>query len=406
MVAKINCGKNMRGILNYNENKVQQGQAKCIEENMFGRSVENLSFNAKWSRFLDYMERNRRATTNAVHISLNFHPDETLTQDALINIAATYMSKIGFGEQPYLVYKHVDAGHPHLHIITTNINKQGKRIILYNIGKEKSEKARKEIENEFSLVRASGRLPKRDLAQPIKVERAHYGKMETKRTIANIVTEVTRTYRYTSLPELNAVLNQFNVMANMGSEKSQMRAKGGLIYCLLDNNGKPIGVPVKASAIYGKPTLKYLARQFKLNAALRAPHREQIRNLVEESIARDPKHWQQYLLRSGIHTVMRKSPEGRVYGITFIDHKSRSVFNGSDLGKAYSAKGILDRVKPDAKSGGGTLESSLPSIAGSTIAAEWSQLVVDLTHAEDKDLTSPDVTLRRKRKKRKLLKRP
>ena len=38
-------------------------------------------------------------------------------------IADEYMQKIGFGEQPYLLYQHNDAGHPHIHIVTTTLKK-------------------------------------------------------------------------------------------------------------------------------------------------------------------------------------------------------------------------------------------------------------------------------------------
>ncbi len=57
------------------------------------------------------------------------------------------MSKIGFGDQPYLVYQHFDARHPHIHIVTTNIKSDGSRIKTHNIGRNQSERARREIEN-------------------------------------------------------------------------------------------------------------------------------------------------------------------------------------------------------------------------------------------------------------------
>jgi type IV secretory pathway VirD2 relaxase len=158
MVAKVNSGKDIRGILNYNENKVMEGVAKCIHENLFGQEVGKLSFNTKLKGFENFMNQNRRATTKAVHISLNFHASEKLSQDTLTGIASTYMDKIGFGNQPYLVYQHFDAAHPHVHIVTTNIQRDGKRIELYNIGKNQSEKARKEIEEDFKHREESKRL--------------------------------------------------------------------------------------------------------------------------------------------------------------------------------------------------------------------------------------------------------
>ena len=43
------------------------------------------------------------------------------------------------------------------------------------------------------------------------------------------------------------------------------------------------------------------------------------------------------LADQGINVVIRRNAEGRIYGITFIDHESRSVWNGSQLGKELSA---------------------------------------------------------------------
>ena len=67
------------------------------------------------------------------------------------------MDKISFGEQPFLVYNHTDAGHPHIHIATINIKPDGNRIDIHNIGRNQSEQARKEIEIEFNLIKASKR---------------------------------------------------------------------------------------------------------------------------------------------------------------------------------------------------------------------------------------------------------
>ena len=41
--------------------------------------------------------------------------------------------------------------------------------------------------------------------------------------------------------------------------------------------------------------------------------------------------------------MLRQNDTGRIYGITYVDHKSKVVFNGSDLGKQYSANAIQER---------------------------------------------------------------
>lgn len=398
MVAKVNSGKDIRGILNYNENKVTEGVAKCIHENLFGLDVEKLSFYAKLKGFENFMNQNRRATTKAVHISLNFHASEKLSQDRLTDIATTYMDKIGFGNQPYLVYQHFDAAHPHIHIVTTNIKSDGNRIILYNIGRNQSEKARKEIERDYNLVKASGRKQDNNEKQSIAPSKIEYGKAETKRSISNVVRYVTRTYKYTSIPELNAVLGRYNILADRGSENSQMNQKNGLLYRLTDAKGNKVGVPIKASSIYGKPTMKYLEKQFKLNDALRTPHKERVKKCIDDAFQGKPviskAAFVWGLNKESIHVLFRQNEEGRIYGITFVDNKTKVVFNGSDLGKAYSAKAITDRLtnpKPQSP----RLETQPQSIL------EIEPIISDLTHAESFDTISPDAAMKKRRKKRK-----
>jgi hypothetical protein len=422
MVAKVNSGKNIRGVLNYNEKKVKEGVARCIHENLFGRDVAMLTFNAKLKGFENYISQNRRATTNAVHISLNFHASENLNQDRLTEIATTYMDKIGFGNQPYLVYEHLDAAHPHIHIVTTNIDKEGKRILLYNIGKNQSEKARKEIETDFKLVKASGRSHHPEEIRAVDIQKVSYGKSETKRSIANVVRSVVRSYKYTSLPELNAVLRQYNVMADRGSERSGMNANKGLVYRVIDDTGKKVGVPIKASAIYGKPTLPYLERQFKLNEALRIPHKERLKKCLDDAIKGMPSFNEATFLdalsKEGITALFRKNEAGRIYGITFVDNNTKAVFNGSDLGKAYSANAITEKlVVPAPAQAGRAAETpkTPPQPSGSfeaiarhvepdsdffaVVRTSAEQLIIDLTEGEAFDHSSPDAAMKRRRKK-------
>jgi hypothetical protein len=154
MVAKIESGKSLTGALHYNEHKVDLGKAELLTTNGYTKSDDLLSFNDKLFRLTDLAARNLRTKTNTIHLSLNFDINESIADEKLTNIADEYMRRIGFEDQPYLVYKHFDAGHPHIHVVSTNIQANGKRISLNNIGKLKSEPARKAIELEFGLVKA------------------------------------------------------------------------------------------------------------------------------------------------------------------------------------------------------------------------------------------------------------
>jgi hypothetical protein len=339
MVAKINQGKSLIGALNYNENKVQNNKAQLIDANGYFKDLQDLKFYDKLLRLTDLAARNERTKTNAVHISLNFANGEELQIDKLQEIVADYMEQLGFGNQPYLAYQHSDAGHPHVHIVTTNIQSSGERISLHLLGKTKSEKARKAIEINYGLVKAESSAKQKYSLERVSLSQVEYGKTETKRAITNVVNEVLKSYKFTSIPELNAVLNHYNIVADRGAEDSRMYEKNGLVYWVMDQKGRKIGVPIKASSIYGKPTLKTLEDRFRLNEVLRKPLKEQLKMAIDQMLLKPltKTDFQKELSAKGIQVIFRENDEGRLYGVTFVDHGTKSVFNGSDLGKQYSA---------------------------------------------------------------------
>jgi len=153
MVARINTGKSISKALNYNEQKVANGKAECIIASGFIKYVNRLNFSDKLHHFERLISLNERTTINTLHLSLNFDSSDKINTEKLQAIARQYMQRIGFGNQPYVAYRHHDASHPHIHLVTTNIQSGGFRISMHNLGKNQSEKARKEIESEFGLVK-------------------------------------------------------------------------------------------------------------------------------------------------------------------------------------------------------------------------------------------------------------
>ncbi|MDP2422165.1 relaxase/mobilization nuclease domain-containing protein [Sediminibacterium sp.] len=198
MVARITTPASMQETLNYNEHKVKRGVAACIAENHFPLPVNQLNFYHKLDWLQERNDLNNRASTKTLHVSLNFDPSETLSNNTLIEIANDYMQGLGFADQPYLVYRHNDAGHPHIHILATLIREDGSRINTHNIARERSEPTRKAIEEKFRLVRAEDKkLGTENLTAPLL--KAVYGKTDTKRTISNVLKQVLAKYNYTSL---------------------------------------------------------------------------------------------------------------------------------------------------------------------------------------------------------------
>jgi hypothetical protein len=347
MVAIIKTGHSIRAMLNYNENKIKDGKAECIGQGNYPVDAERLTYAMKLNRLEKQTKLNENVKRNTVHISLNFDPSEAhLPKEKLLEIAENYMEKIGFGYQPYLIYQHHDAGHPHIHITTINVQENGKRIAMHNIVKDISEPARKEIEHAFNLVKAESQKKKEYKPEPVSA-RVQYGKTETKKAIENVLYFVVNNYKYTSLPELNAVLKLYNIEADKGNINSRITKHNGLLYHALDEKGNRIGVPIKASMFYDKPTLKNLEKKFAVNAIMRQPDKSRIKNAIDTAFLKGNviilSHLVKQLQKEGIDTILRQNDEGLVYGITFVDHKTKSVFNGSKIGKEYSVKGLQDK---------------------------------------------------------------
>lgn len=347
MVAKITLPNSIKRALNYNEQKMKEGLAKCIYAHNFLKEAEQLNFYEKLSRFEGLIALNKRTTTNTVHISLNFGLNENLAKEKLAEIASVYMDKIEFGDQPYLVYQHLDAGHPHIHIVTTNIQKDGKRISLHNIGRNQSNTARKEIEIAYNLQKAEsqGKNQSEEI-KPVNVQRITYGRSVTKRGIANVLDAILIKYKYASLAELNAVLKLYNVTADRGKDGGVIHKNGGLVYRVLDENGNKIGVPIKASSIYNKPTLNYLEKKFRENEVTKLDFKKNLKTSIDWIMVKPLKSLQSFkqaLEKEKISLVVRQNDNGIIYGLTYIDHNTKCVFNGSEIGKDYSAKAILEK---------------------------------------------------------------
>jgi Relaxase/Mobilisation nuclease domain len=420
MVAKITTPKSIEAALNYNEKKVQKGKAVCLQAINYLSEAKHMNFYQKLNGFERLNSLNERAATKTLHVSLNFSPSEKLKDDKLLMIAEQYMSKIGFGEQPFLVYKHEDAGHPHIHIVSTTIKADGSRINTHNIGRNQSEKARKEIEQLYGLVKAERQqqLMKPSI-KPVDAEKAVYGKDETKRSISNVVGAVFSQYKFTSLPEFNAALKQFNVVADRGKEEGRIYKNRGLVYRILDANGNKVGVPIKASSISCKPILDNLEKKFTANETAKESLKLFVKIKLDDCLSQSPstmKELMEHLKQKNIYTLLRQNAEGRLYGITFVDNQNKVVFNGSDLGKGYSAAALQSRLATSNEKSL-TKDETKDSSSGGKIQKEMSQqkhqektialstktenpLDVLLSTKEQYDNT-PNSLLKKKRKKKK-----
>ena len=131
MVAKINRGASLYGAVIYNQQKVDDSTARIISGNRMIADVtgnpEQVMRNTLWA-FENYLLANKNTEKPILHISLNPSVDDKLTDSQFADLAREYMQRMGYGDQPYIVYIHEDIDRRHIHIVSTCVNEKGEKI--------------------------------------------------------------------------------------------------------------------------------------------------------------------------------------------------------------------------------------------------------------------------------------
>lgn len=345
MVAKINVGSSLFGALSYNQEKVDKEEGKILFSNRIIQNTDggyNMYFNMK--SFEPYLEANRRTEKPILHISLNPHPDDRLTNDQLSDIAQEYMDKMGYGNQPYLVYKHEDIDRHHLHIVSVRIDENGKKL-NDSFEKRRSEEVRKELERKYKLIPAELQNNRRSQmlqhtnVLPLKPIDIKEGNL--KKQVSNIVKSLAMGYQFQTLNEYRALLNIYGITVEEVKGEVRDKTYNGLVYFALNKKGEKQAKPIKASLIgrdVGHKTLMKKMESSKKTMQDKAVY-SRTKTIVSAQLRQKPskKTFEKELSKKGISVVFRENDDKRIYGVTFIDHQEKAVFNGSRIGKEFSA---------------------------------------------------------------------
>lgn len=349
MHARIRPNKGIGWEVRYNEKKLVQGKAECLHAENFVKDLEYLTKEDKVYHFRRLTSLNERVTMSGVHISVNFSSSEKISDTRMCGLAREYMQKIGFGDQPYLVYRHNDTNHPHMHILTCKVESDGERMKIWKIIKEESLKVTREMEVIHSLVKL-GVKRSEQAQQQARAQKVIYGEEDTLQAVGNLLKAVVPTYKCVSLPELNAILQTYNVRAKETRYDPAKHKHRGLVYQILDDKGIRIGCGIKSSALDDKPTITNLEKQFALNAFQRDQYEQQWQRRVTTAIdwallkrTLDIPGLKQALAKEQITLVLQKDGKGIVQGIFYVDHETRAVFDGAALGTRYTLSAIRER---------------------------------------------------------------
>lgn len=332
MVAKISIGSSLYGAISYNGEKINEAKGRILGSNKVvippdghvdvARMVED---------FKSFMPKMGRTKKPVLHISLNPHPDDRLTDQDFEILAREYLDKLGFGEQPWVMYKHEDIDRHHIHIVTVNVNEQGKRLNQAFLFR-RSKKITSELEEKYNLHKAQRERVSPDT--PItKLDPAG----DIKRQVANIVKLVGMRWQFQTLGEYNAILSLYNIRCEATDGKVNGREYHGLVYFATNDAGETIANPFKASRLGKFASRSAVENKFERSATRinLKPSRRIISSVINDSSGKDD--FIAKLREKGIDILIRENNDGRIYGVTFIDHNTHTVLNGSRLGREFSA---------------------------------------------------------------------
>ncbi|WP_417173381.1 conjugal transfer protein MobB [Alistipes finegoldii] len=348
MVAKINVGSSLYGALAYNGEKINEGQGRLLATHkIFDEGTGRLDIRQAAEDFARHLPEQVRTAKPVVHISLNPHPDDRLTDTELTAIAEEYLARLGYGDQPYAVFKHEDIDRHHLHIVTLCVDEAGRKIGDSFI-RRRSKNITRTLEQQYGLHTAERK--RQTQTEPLRAVDAATG--DVKRQIGNVLKGISGKYRLQTLGEYRALLSLYRLTVEECRGEVRGREYCGFVYSAIDDKGGKVGTPLKASR-FGK---RYGYEAFERWCAV---SEEQIKTRklgdMTKSTAmaalrrtKDRAEFIALMKAKGVDVVLRETDTGRIYGATFIDHRTGCVMNGSRLGKELSANALQEHFAPPA----------------------------------------------------------
>lgn len=343
MIAKIGKGSNMYGAIMYNQQKVDKENGAVLLLNKIPDTMDG-KYSASYFNqcFEPYLSANIKIEKTVRHISLNPDPTDKVSDEQFAEMAREYMERMGYGNQPYIIFKHTDIDRTHIHIVSTCVGIDGKKI-PDDYDHPRSMAICRDLEKKYNLHKATEIEQKQNdkIFKPV-----NYQSGDIKSQIASVVRHLPKYYSFSTMGSYNALLSLFNITAEEVKGERDGQTVNGLVYVALDENGNKTSNPFKAS-LFGKDAgVAQLQKHFEQSKEKMKsnPARSVLKNTVELGIhtSINETDFKKQLAEQGINMVTRRNSEGRIYGITFIDHESRSVWNGSQLDRNLSANVFND----------------------------------------------------------------
>lgn len=297
MIAKIINGTSLTSSIMYNEKKVQEKSAVELES----INVNNFysSSKGKIRHLQNYADKNSKLVKNSTHIILSYTEEDRKANKPFREIAKEYLQSMGFGKQPAFLFEHTDTENPHIHIVTTPVQINGKTISdAYS--KLRSNKTRKALEIKYGLVKAEER-------QTNKVQNIE--SLYTKQRLQSLIKSALR-YNFINYESFSEYLYSQEIEVKKTEFLRGKKPVVGLTYQFINKK------PLKASSLYFKPTYDNIQPNLKANVKL---INAQIVNSKKSNLLKE------YLIGEGAEIIRKKNKAFLIF------KKSNLIINADEL---------------------------------------------------------------------------
>ena len=151
MIGKISKGTGFKGCVNY---VLGKPDARLLTaEGVLTDSIQTITDCFQTQRM---MKPNIRQPVG--HISLSYAPEDAprMTDETLVSLAKEYMQKMGIRDTQYIIARHNDQKHPHVHIVFNRVDNNGRTISDRN-DCYRNIKVCKELKEKYGLYFGKGK---------------------------------------------------------------------------------------------------------------------------------------------------------------------------------------------------------------------------------------------------------
>ena len=324
MVIKIYApAPSASSAVQYNERKVAEEKASVISSSRIADVTDPMK------TFIVYENGSIRTRNMSFHATVSPGLTDKLTDKQVAALVRDWMQKMGYGNQPYILYKHNDTDRVHYHIVSVRVDENGRKIPDFQ-ERCRSRQAMKELMRQYDFEIGKGAKSGKSEAKDFNPYNGFDPSRGDFAGQVRKIAELAMTYYFRKPDQFVLIMEALGIQV--------IRKEDGSHHFVgLDpKTHKPVTSPIGDSAIRF-PSEKAVQKRIeacKGNSKTR--EKQKVANAVR--IALSPKkgikteiHTLRYLAKWGIYTKFSKTADGKIFGVTFVDMKNKCVFKASDL---------------------------------------------------------------------------